>query len=258
MRVFTLVLILFSASIHAGITVSPQEMHQPVQPGDLVDAQMTTDDPLIALASMKALLTTINLPKKVTFVSIRSADTPTQQEKFKAKVVFGPDFNPDEQLKVTVNGTLTSVEFKGWLWNPQIKEVPKEFDYEKIPLLSKAWWIKNWPLLTLFALVCLGLGAPLFLSFLKRKRLERKIKERKQNWLSVLASAKDLEKISDIWRSRDEIRELFHDCQEDQRQFFDILNQYQFKPTLSQVELEQVTRAKEEFLAKLVERQRGV
>lgn len=258
MRIITLILILLSVNTQAGITVSPNDKHQTAQPGDLVDAQITTDESSVGLASMKSSLTTINLPKKVTFVSIRSVDQSSQQKKYKAKVVFGPDFNPDEQLKVTVNGSLASLEFKGWLWNPQIKEVPKEFDYEKIPLLSKAWWIKNWPLISLFLLLCLGLVTPYFLSVIKKKKLERNIKERKKNWLTVLAAADDREKISDIWRSRDEIKVLFHECQDEQRLFFEILNKHQFKPSMNETELAQIKRAKEELLAKLVERQRGV
>ncbi len=258
MNLIALIFVLFSCDLHAGISVRPKEHSKTVRPGDMVEAYISSDNPAHTASIIKEALANLGSTKKALFVNIKEEVSSAGNKALCARVVFGPEFNPDEKLSVRFNDEAEELVFAGWLWNPQLGDVPKEFDYEQIPLLSRAWWRKNWHwLVGVFLLVTL-LGTPALSAVIKKRKQRKNIKLKKEMWLKVVAEAKSRDNISDIWRARDEIKALFPENQEEQRAFFDKLNQYQFKPLMSDSELLEVIKAKEEFLSKIVGRQRGV
>ncbi len=258
MKILSLLLLIFSFNAWSEITIKPKDKSRTVHPGDLVEAILSSTDTSIKPEVLREAVATINNPKKVLFVSIRKLNNSETEDVLIAKVVFGPEFNPDEKIRSSINGEVLEFAFGGWLWNPQMNEVPKEFDYEQIPLLSRAWWIKNWHWLAAILFLVMIVGVPTFVSIAKKRNQRKKILEQKKKWLQSFAEAKSRENLSDIWRCRDEIKAIFPECLDEQREFFDKLNQHQFKPIMADSELIELIKAKDEFLAKVAGRQRGV
>lgn len=258
MKSFILILLVFSKLSFAQFEVHPVEQAATVKPGEVANALIqTTDESLIVDYNPKAL----QLLGDADSFFVYSLSPWTKNKEgwaLRGKIVFGKNFSPDKVYNFTSNLGSVQFQFKGWLWNPSPEAIPKEFSYEDVPLFSRSWWIKNWPLtLLIFVFVSLAIARLAYI-YIRAKRLALDEKTKKIQLRDEILRAQNIQEFALLWIKRDEFKQVFANHETNLRAFYDELNRYQFKPHVSESELAQLSVAKSKLLTALSEEKHGV
>lgn len=258
MKSFIWILIVFSRLSFAQFEVHPVEQAATVKPGEVANALIQTkDESLIAHYTPKE----IQLLGDADSFFVYSLGPWTKNKEgwgLSGKIVFGKNFSPDKVYSFTSNLGSVQFQFKGWLWNPSPEAIPKEFSYEDVPLFSRSWWIKNWPLtLLIFFFVSLTISRLTYI-YLRAKRLALAEKTKKMQLREEIFRAQNIQELALLWIKRDEFKQVFANHETSLRAFYDELNRYQFKPYVSESELAQLSVAKSKLLTALTEEKHGV
>lgn len=250
--------ILLSRLTFAQFEVIPIEQSKAVKPGEVSEAQiLTRDEALIVDYTPKAIQLLGDYDSFYLF-SLGPWLKNNDGWEIQGKIVFGKNFSPDREY--TYSNDLGSVQFKfkGWLWNPTPEAIAKEFSYENLELLSRSWWIKNWPLSIIIIAILLLAISRLAYSLI-RKRKKRLTEKNIKNLLRAeIINAQSIHDYALLWLKRDEIKNIFSAHEVSLRGFFDELNRYQFKPHVSDLELSKLGIAKSKLISALSEEKHGI
>jgi hypothetical protein len=258
MKLLFWILLIFSKVAFAQLELVPLELSKTVRPGEVSDVQILTKEENLI----------VNYPPKKLQL-FGDADSffvyslgPWVKNKdgwgITGKIVFGKSFSPDKIYSYP--GDLGSVQFqfKGWLWNPSAEATTEEFSYEEIPLFSRSWWIKNWPISIFVLVLVLGTIFRAMYVFLAARKITLAEKNKRMQLKDEILQAQSIHEFGMLWTKRDEMKRIFSKHELSFRIFFDELNRYQFKPKVSDTELAQICVAKSKLLAELSEDKHGV
>jgi len=253
-----LLLSLLSISSWGQIEITPIAPGVTVYPGDVVEAKIQILDDSLINNLRPAQIRKWGDPQVFLFMTL----TPWQKDSsgwhIQSKIVLGPAFSADKSYAFQVSDKTIEVRFKGWLWNPQGQQIDPKYDYEDIPLFSRSWFRKNLILVSVLFLALLSVVSYLLNSLRLKKKLKKKKIEETQRWLRVIAEARSLKELSQIWIKRDELKSVFPQAETELRIFFDRLNMYQFSPSVAEGEVQQLCAHRDQLLLKLREVRVGV
>lgn len=152
----------------------------------------------------------------------------------------------------------TDLKFTDWQWSVGAPAQRPEFLYEEIQLFAWRWWMKH-----LVLLGVLTAGGVLLAFFPARRAYQRHIQRRSlraeaQALKSKVCAASTLESFVEIWILRDQLKVLFPEQAESLMHFYNVLNKYQFKMSVSSDELKEIQQEQARLAAALAEAPRGV
>lgn len=250
--------LLFSLLAQAQLTLVPATSDIEARPGEVKKAKVVAAD-----AATKDRVDVSELRRiGDTDTFLVSSLSPWKLENSKWVLDATIAFTKSDVTKAPLSfGFLTGpleVRFVGWKWVAEPNQVAEAFSYEDVPLFSRSWWLRNWPV-TLGVLVCVGLAT---FRGSRSWRLQRK-KKREQKALLVqikreISSASTLAELSAIWLKRDTYRATFETQVPELEDFFTALNQVQFSPHVAQADLAPVLALKAKLSQKLGEAKNGV
>ena len=258
MKSLFFLLVFISRISFAQFEVHPVEQATTVKPGEVADTLIQTrDENVIVNYTPKS----IQLLGDADSFYIYSLEPWTKNKEgwgLRGKIVFGKNFSPDKVYSYSSDQGSVQFQFKGWLWNPSPEATPKEFSYEDVPLFSRSWWIKNWPLTLLILIFVSSVLGRLVYIVLKAKRLALAEKNKKIQLREEILRAQNIQEFALLWIKRDELKQVFAGHESNLRAFYDELNRYQFKPHVNESELAQLSVAKSKLLTALDEEKHGV
>lgn len=252
------VVILFSQLTFAQFEVIPLEQSKAVKPGEISEAQILTRDESLIIDYTPKVIQLLGDSDSFYLYSLGPWLKNNDGWKIRGKIVFGKNFTPDKEYSYSNDLGSVQFKFKGWLWNPTPEAIAKEFSYENVELFSRSWWIKNWPL-SVFILAIMLVAISRLAYAIVRKRKEALADKNKKDLLKTeILNAQSIHDFALLWLKRDEIKKIFSAHETSLRGFFDELNRYQFKPYVSDLELEQLSIAKSKLISALSEEKHGV
>lgn len=219
--------------------------------GEIVQAQIELSDRNLLTGLSPSLIQKSNIPKALWFMHVDPWQINGSRVLTQAKIVFGPEVDLTKVTVLKVGERLLNVEFLDWSLTSPGKQQPQPLMYEEIPWYQRAWWEKN----KIFVLCVLILSGCLVFFFV-RKMLRNHHKKNsatmeRQRIKDMLLKADSLESISKIWLKREFFFNKFPEEEASIRDFFNTLNQYQFKPSMNSDELKKVLEAKSKLMNKL-------
>lgn len=242
----------------AQVEIYPLDPRQNVFPGDLVEIKVQLLDESLVNVIQPAQWRKLGSSKTFLFMAVSAWEKDASGWHLQGKLVVGPEFRPDAPVSVTIATNTVELRFKGWMWNPQAQAMQKDFEYEDVPLLIISWLQKHLFLVLILVLLIFSVAGG-FVWRWNEKRKKKALQLRlKYQWEEKISAASDIQSLSQLWKDRDVLKELFPNSAQAQREFFDLLNQSQFKPRISEEELKKLVSAKSILLSKIKEPTRGV
>lgn len=259
MKVLTaLFALLFSLLAQAQLTLVPATSDIEARPGEVKKVKVVADDAATKERVDPRELQRIGDTDTFLFSSLRDWKLENSKWVLDATIVFTKTDVTTAPLSFGfVTGPL-EVRFVGWKWVAEPNQVAEAFSYEDVPLFTRSWWVKNWPV-TLGALACIVLAA---FRGSRSWRLQRKKKREQRTLLAQMAreisSASTLAELSELWLKRDTYRSAFQAEVLELEDFFKALNQIQFNPQVAPADLGPVLALKTKLSQKLGEAKNGV
>lgn len=257
-RSASILLLLFSFSAWAQLEITPYDATKTVYPGDVVEAKIQILDESLVNKIKPAQVRKLGDAQLFLFMSLSPLQKDSSGWHLQSKIVLGPSFSPDKTYPLVLGEETVEVRFRGWMWNPQTDQITPEFDYENIPLFSRSWFQKNIWSVTAGLLLLIGVVGYVFYRWNAKNQIKKRKIQEAQKWQRSIEEAKSLQELSGLWKSRDELKEIFPQAQQHLRSFFDNLNASQFKPQVSTDELEKLLQEKSRLLEKIRGGQGGV
>lgn len=259
MKVLCVFLMLsFSVPGMAQLTIVPSTSDIEARPGEVKKIKIVSDDFATKdRVELKALRT---LGDAETFLFLRLGDWKQENSRWiiDGDVVFTKNDVTKAPLSLGFPTGPLELRFVGWKWVPDPNQVAPDYTYEDIPLFSRSWWIKNWPL---SLAICVALALVVFRGT-RAWRMNRKKKKQQRMILQQLrreiSEAATISQLSLIWEQRDVYRATFEKESRELEDFFRVLNQVQFKPQIESSELEAVLAEKARLAQRLGEAKNGV
>lgn len=251
-------LFLFSLSAWAQLEITPYDATKMVYPGDVVEAKIQILDESLVNKIKPAQVRKLGDAQLFLFMTLSPLQKDSSGWHLQSKIVLGPNFSPDKAYPLVMGEETVEVRFRGWMWNPQTNQINPEYDYENIPLFSRSWFQKNIWSVIVGILLLAAAGCYVFYQWDSRNKIKKRKIQEALKWQYSMSEAKSLQDLSSLWKSRDELKEIFPQAQQDLRSFFDNLNAYQFKPQVSNDELEKLLQEKNRLLERIRGGQGGV
>ncbi len=219
-------------------------------PGEPVQVRLKLLDPALLERVSPSRLKAAAVPRVLWFMHVDPWEV-GESASAGATVVIGPEFRPDQEVRLRLPGGETTLRFKGFAFSPSTEKPEGDYAYQDVPWYERPWW-RRAPLLAGLALL---LGTALFFGktawHRRRARLARQ--RAREAWLGRLREASDIPALSKVWGERDALLADFPEAEAPIRGFFEVLNLHQFKPRPDQAGADEVARAK----ARLMERLSG-
>lgn len=240
-----------SFSAWAQLEITPFDATKTVYPGDVVEAKIQILDESLVNKIKPTQLRKLGDAQLFLFMTLSPLQKDSSGWHLQSKLVLGPNFSPDKAYPLVLGEETIEVRFRGWMWNPQTDQISPEYDYENIPLFSRSWFQKNfwWVIAGLVALS--GVVSLIFFRWNEKKQIKKRKIELALKWQRSIDGAKSIQDLSAIWKSRDELKDVFPHAEQDFRSFFDNLNGSQFKPQVSSDELGKLLQEKNRLLEKI-------
>jgi len=254
MRFLILVLCL-SNMAYAQLTLTVKDP-KANKPGDLVDVEMSLSAPDLMEKLTPSNLQNSFIPEALWFMSVGTWQLSGSGLKNTARVALGTKFT-DQPSKLTVAGREIQVSFENFHFSPG-EETEGKFIYQEVPWYQRPWWKKHGIALLTGLLAFLGIGVTFVMRWQKKRLREKLARAMVDGLLQKLESARDLTSISQVWVARDDFNTVFPDKVQPLRNFFDVLNQYQFKPNCAEHELREIIEAKKKLIVDLKGGSHGV
>lgn len=251
-----ILIILWSWAASAQLVISAR-LNRPTTSGDVVEVELKlTDRKLMDVLSPSNLQSSF-IPESLWFMSVSTWQLKTDGLQTSARVVVGKKFDPDKLAVLQVGAQAVEVRFVGWQFSPG-SDTGGDFLYQEVPWYYRPWWKKYGLFILLFVSLISVLAARFFLTW-RRKKQARELKLKQvSDLVQKLERACDMTALSQVWGSRDEYSKIFPSKHSSLRAFYDVLNQYQFKPYASDSELDEVLQAKRRLIDELARGEHGV
>lgn len=258
MRAFFLIFaFILSSSCYSQLVLIPSSQKL-YKRGEIIEAELRlTDKDLLEKLSPSAIQKS-SIPEALWFMHVGPWQLSDKGLTTYTKIVFGKDMNPGESYNLEIAGNFVALDLEDWSLESAQKQQGQPLIYEDVPWYTRAWWEKNKLLL---GLIIVGSVVGLALLILKIKNRSREKKRKKiccDQIIKSLKSADSFESISKIWLDRDILVNHFLEKELFIRDFFEVLNRYQFKPTQSEDELNIVLKARNKLIDELERRGDGV
>lgn len=228
----------------AQVEISPVESGA-VHPGDVVEVQVFLTDKALFDALTPQKVKRLSLPEAFWFMAVNPWELRGDKMVMEARAVVGNKFTGHGTSAVTLDGQSITLEFRDWNFQGGAKQAPQPLEYQDLPWYSRAWIQKNWHWVGLIALGLTGFGWNIW----RKKKAEReravRLRQSRLSWLERIESARDIPSLSKIWESRDELHSVFEAHGSSLRDFFNVLNRYQFKPNPDSDDLQAVLVGKQ-------------
>lgn len=254
----SLVLLLVAHLAMAQVTVVPSTSDIEARPGEVKRIKLVATDDATKERIQIAELLDLGDPETFFLTGLSAWKLENSKWVSDGNVIFTKTDVTKAPLVLGYATGPIEVRFAGWKWVGAPQEVAQNFSYEDVPLFSRAWWRRYWPV-TLALLILIGvLGVRVVRPWLRRRALRRQQQKLRRDLELELSRASSLPELSTLWRKRDDLREAFAHRAPELDAFFRQLNQVQFKPQVSPEDLRVVLAAKDQLLTKLGEVPRGV
>ena len=247
---YVVMLILFLCTVaNAQLRIQPKN-NTTVTAGEIVEVQLLLEDKALMDKITPVNLQSSFIPDALWFMKVGTWELTSSGLTTQARVVLGQKFNPSQATKINIAGSEVEIVFAEWSFTPG-KEVEGQFIYQEVPWYERPWWKKHGIAVLLIFLIASGGISYFYLHWRKKKLLEKRTKALVDGLLLKLESARDMTSLSQVWAARDEFSSVFPEKSQEFRSFYDVLNQYQFKPSQQEHEIKEIIQAKAKLLSEL-------
>ncbi|MBY0516202.1 MAG: hypothetical protein K2P81_04800 [Bacteriovoracaceae bacterium] len=249
--------LILSMSALAQIELRLDDSNQIYKPGSIAEGSIVADES-VNISQISPNTIKNGIDKKYLFIFSTSAWEKSQEGwKFKVKLVLGPDFKPSDKIEISNAGT-QQIDTPDIKWDGAIGEIPQTYIYNEQELFSLNWFVKNKIFAALIIVTFLLLSSFAGWKVLKKIKRKKAKKNLIQKLISEVESANTLQQLSAIWKQRDFYKEIFLNRKKGLEEFFNDLNQIQFKPQVNEGEVNEILKKKEILLTGLREELNGI
>ncbi|MFP5457723.1 MAG: hypothetical protein ACLGG7_03235 [Bacteriovoracia bacterium] len=259
MKVLVALLMLsFSVVALAQLTVVPGTSDIEARPGEIKKIKIVAADSAAKERVTAKELQSLGDADTFLFSGLRDWKLENSKWIIDGSIVFTKSDVTKAPMSMGFSTGPLEVRFAGWKWVPDPNQVSPDFTYEDIPMFSRSWWIRNWPISLGLCVVLVLIGFRGSHSWRLQRNKKRQRKIMLEQMRREVSEASSISELSLIWEKRDIYRATFENEMQELEDFFKTLNQVQFKPQFSSADLEAVLVVKARLEHKLGEAKNGV